>query len=118
MLLVFTPPLITIGAGLVIGWLWLRTESIWMVALAHGAHNNWGQYAFKFMDDGGPGGEPRDLLVLAAGGLALLAVGASFFRMDGHPSRLRNQRRFDGPATTRGTAPVKGRVPPILRGGC
>jgi hypothetical protein len=65
-----------IGGALVIGWLWLRTESIWMVALAHRALNNWGQYAFKFMDDGGAGGQPRDMLVLAAGGLALVAVGS------------------------------------------
>lgn len=28
--------------GLIIGWLWLRTQSIWLVALAHGALNNWG----------------------------------------------------------------------------
>jgi CAAX protease family protein len=74
-LTVATLPLVTFGAGLIIGWLWLRTGSIWIVSLAHGAHNNWGQYAFKFMNDGGPGGEPRDMLVLAAGGLALIAVG-------------------------------------------
>jgi hypothetical protein len=43
-----------------------------MVALAHGALNNWGQYAFKFM--AGPG-QLQDGAVLAAGGLALLAVG-------------------------------------------
>jgi membrane protease YdiL (CAAX protease family) len=36
------------GSGLVIGWLWLRTQSLWIVAIAHGALNNWGQYAFKF----------------------------------------------------------------------
>jgi membrane protease YdiL (CAAX protease family) len=33
------------AAGLIIGWLWLRTESIWLAAIAHGAMNNWGQYA-------------------------------------------------------------------------
>jgi membrane protease YdiL (CAAX protease family) len=33
--------------GLIIGWLFVRTESIWIAALAHGALNNWGQYAFK-----------------------------------------------------------------------
>jgi hypothetical protein len=63
-------PIVIIGAGLIIGWLWVRTESIWMVALAHGALNNWGQYAFKFMR--GPG-QLGDGLVLGAGGLALLA---------------------------------------------
>ena len=75
-LVVLTLPILTIGAGLVIGWLWIRTESIWTVALAHGALNNWGQYAFKFMQDEGPGGQPRDMLILAAGGLAVLAVGS------------------------------------------
>jgi membrane protease YdiL (CAAX protease family) len=61
------------GSGLVIGWLWLRTESIWIVAMSHGALNNWGQYAFKFVS--GPG-QLSDALVLAAGSLALIAVGA------------------------------------------
>ena len=44
-------PVGMIAAGLVIGWLWVRTESIWVVALAHGALNNWGQYVFKYMHD-------------------------------------------------------------------
>ena len=64
-------PIGQVGAGLVIGWLWMRTKSIWMVALAHGALNNWGQYAFKFM--GGLG--QHDTLLLTAGSLAVLAVG-------------------------------------------
>lgn len=75
-LVVVTLPILTTGAGLVIGWLWVRAQSIWIVALAHGALNNWGQYAFKFMQDGGPGGQPRDMVILGAGGLAVLAVGA------------------------------------------
>jgi len=37
--------------GLIIGWLFVRTESIWIVAIAHGALNNWGQYAFKYMKE-------------------------------------------------------------------
>ena len=40
-------PIGTIGPGLVIGWLWVRTESIWIVSIAHGAFNNWGQYRFQ-----------------------------------------------------------------------
>lgn len=44
-------PLGIFGAGIIINWLWLRTKSIWIVSLAHGALNNWGQYAFKFMED-------------------------------------------------------------------
>jgi membrane protease YdiL (CAAX protease family) len=40
-----------IGAGIVLSWFWLRTKSIWIVSIAHGALNNWGQYAFKYMQD-------------------------------------------------------------------
>jgi membrane protease YdiL (CAAX protease family) len=61
------------GSGLIIGWLWLRTKSIWIAAGAHGALNDWGQYAFKFMSGTG---QPSDILVLASGGLALITVGA------------------------------------------
>jgi membrane protease YdiL (CAAX protease family) len=61
------------GSGLLIGWLWLRTESIWIAAIAHGALNNWGQYAFKFVSTQG---QPSDILIVASGGLALVAVGA------------------------------------------
>jgi uncharacterized protein len=68
---VIMPPGI-MGAGLVLGWLWLQTRSIWMVSLAHGALNNWGQYAFKFMT--GPG-RWTEGLVLGAGNLAVLVVG-------------------------------------------
>ena len=63
-----------IAFGLVIGWLWLRTESIWIVTLAHGSLNNWGQYAFKFMRDFR---FANDLLVLAAGIAAVLVVGTA-----------------------------------------
>jgi hypothetical protein len=62
-----------VGSGLIIGWLWMRTESIWIVALAHGALNDWGQYAFKYMRDIGV----RDqIIVLEAGSLALLVAGS------------------------------------------
>jgi membrane protease YdiL (CAAX protease family) len=65
-------PLGTMVAGLIIGWLWLRTNNVWIVALAHGSFNNWGQYAFKYMDDGPPG---SDVAALRVGFLALLVVG-------------------------------------------
>ena len=39
------------GAGLVISWFWIKTKSIWIVSVAHGVLNNWGQYAFKYMQD-------------------------------------------------------------------
>lgn len=98
LLVVLTLPILTIGAGLVIGWLWIRTESIWMVALAHGALNNWGQYAFKFMQDEGPGGQPRDMLILAAGGLAVLVVGSSLVARGLSSDRLRSERSKVSPA--------------------
>jgi membrane protease YdiL (CAAX protease family) len=45
-------PIGLFGAGLFLGWVWYKSQSIWMVSLAHGSLNNWGQYAFKFMRDG------------------------------------------------------------------
>jgi len=50
-LIVLINPFGIIGAGLVISWLWTKTKSIWIVSIAHGALNNWGQYAFKYMQD-------------------------------------------------------------------
>jgi membrane protease YdiL (CAAX protease family) len=69
----FLMPLGIFAAGLVIGWLWVRTESIWIVAFAHGATNHWGQFAFKFMREFAI---PLQIQALLAGSLALLAVGA------------------------------------------
>jgi membrane protease YdiL (CAAX protease family) len=63
----------TMAAGLILGWLWLRTESVWLTAIAHGALNNWGQYAFKYMKDSGSPG--ADITVLSSGSLALLVLG-------------------------------------------
>jgi membrane protease YdiL (CAAX protease family) len=67
-------PFGVMASGLVLGWLWLRTENVWICAIAHGALNNWGQYAFKYMNDGPA--TPADLVVLRAGFLALFVVGA------------------------------------------
>jgi len=50
-LILLTNPPGIIGAGIVLSWLWLKTRSIWIVSIAHGALNNWGQYAFKYMQD-------------------------------------------------------------------
>jgi membrane protease YdiL (CAAX protease family) len=69
--LALTMPIAIFGPGLVIGWLWLRTRSIWIVSLAHGALNNWGQYAFKYMQDT----DADETIVLIAGGAALAVVG-------------------------------------------
>ena len=40
-----------LGVGLILGWFWISTRSIWIVSLAHGSLNDWGQYAFKFMNN-------------------------------------------------------------------
>ena len=61
------------AVGLILAWLWLHTESIWLVAIAHGASNNWGQYAFKYMKDSNA--PHRVMAVLGAGSLVLLLVG-------------------------------------------
>jgi membrane protease YdiL (CAAX protease family) len=68
------------GAGLVIGWFWIRTRSIWIVSLAHGALNDWGQYAFKFMKDVpvsvfGTVYRSYDTIALASGSVALVVLG-------------------------------------------
>lgn len=73
-------PIGEFGAGLVIGWLWIRTRNIWIVSLAHGALNNWGQYAFKFMKDVpvmvfGTDYPSYDAVALASGSLALTVLG-------------------------------------------
>lgn len=60
------------GAGIIISWLWLRTKSIWIVSIAHGALNNWGQYAFKFMEDNSM--NIHDQLILFIGVNATLFV--------------------------------------------
>ena len=69
MVLIFYP-LGTIGAGSIISWIWLRTKSIWLICLAHGALNNWGQYAFKYMDD-----SAGEQYLFMAVNLALLITG-------------------------------------------
>jgi len=83
MKLAFSLPLGTMAAGVILGWLWLRTESIWLCAIAHGALNNWGQYAFKYTKDSVA---PNiDLAILSAGSLVLLAAGALLLRYAASP---------------------------------
>ena len=59
-------------AGLILGWLWLRAESIWLVANAHGALNNWGQYAVTYMKESVT--PDTDMAALGAVSQALLVV--------------------------------------------
>jgi uncharacterized protein len=66
-------PLGIVGAGIILGWLWIRTKSIWIVSLAHGSLNNWGQYAFKYMETSSSSKET--ILLLSALNLTLFIVG-------------------------------------------
>ena len=70
-------PLGLVGAGIVLGWLWISSRSIWIVTLAHGALNNWGQFAFKYMEDSPPKetGVHSNVVLLAAVNFALLVLG-------------------------------------------
>jgi membrane protease YdiL (CAAX protease family) len=82
----FVLPVGDLGAGMVIGWLWIRTESIWIVSIAHGALNNWGQYAFKFMRDQPPVSTgrafaPFEATVLTGGSVSLLVLGLALLAM-------------------------------------
>jgi membrane protease YdiL (CAAX protease family) len=74
------------AAGLVIGWLWVRTRSIWIVALAHGSLNNWGEYAFKYMRDLVT---PSPGALLAVGFVALFVVGVLLLTLGLSPSSTR-----------------------------
>jgi membrane protease YdiL (CAAX protease family) len=81
-------PLGHLGSGIFLAFLWLRTRSMVLVALAHGSLNNWGQYAFKFMT-----AEARyDAIILASVNVALLATGMALLPL------LAPGRRGDGRA--------------------
>ena len=47
--LVALAPLVHFGYGLMLGFLWERAQSIWIVTLAHGAGNNWANLPFRLM---------------------------------------------------------------------
>ena len=102
-------PIGHMGAGLVIGWLWLRTESIWMVSLAHGALNNWGQYVFKFMEGFGE----HDAALLLSGSVALLFTGSLLVRccVEANPSRGTSPERLPFPRPHLDDGPVAQRDP-------
>ena len=79
--LALTQPFGIFAAGLVIGWLWVNTESIG--SLAHGALNNWGQYALKYMQFV----RARESVVGLAGILVVLVLGVLLL------TRLNQNRR-------------------------
>jgi membrane protease YdiL (CAAX protease family) len=88
-LLIFNPVGI-FGTGIVIGWLWLKTNSIWIVSLAHGALNDWGQYAFKYLED--LQGLHESVWLLASLNGSLFILGMIVL------ATLRNEKRDGGPS--------------------
>lgn len=64
-----------IGAGIVISWFWIKTKSIWIVCIAHGALNNWGQYTFKFLQDSTTDLQTQQLWLFAGVNASLLILG-------------------------------------------
>jgi membrane protease YdiL (CAAX protease family) len=86
--LALVEPVGVFGAGLFLAFLWFKTESVLLVALAHGAFNNWGQYAFKFMKTSGE----RDFALLGLVVMATLAVGASALAQIANPRASTGRR--------------------------
>jgi len=62
-----------IGVAIILGWLWVSTQSLLIVSLAHGSLNNWGQYAFKYMNSTGSTSET--IMLVAALNLSLFFAG-------------------------------------------
>lgn len=67
------------GAGLVISWLWVKTKSIWIVSIAHGALNNWGQYAFKYMQESETNLQSQQIWLSVGVNSSLLILGLIIF---------------------------------------
>jgi len=78
-LILLVSPFGIFGAGLVISWFWIRTKSIWIVSIAHGALNNWGQYAFKYMQDNTTAFQLRQAWLFAGVNSSLLVIGLIIF---------------------------------------
>ncbi len=62
-----------VATGLILGWLWFRTQSIWLVAIAHGASNTGDNMRSSTRRIRGT--PDRDIRALNIGFLALLLVG-------------------------------------------
>ena len=74
-----TNPFGIFGAGLVISWFWTKTKSIWIVSIAHGALNNWGQYAFKYMQDSKTNLQSQQVWLCVGVNSSLLILGLMLF---------------------------------------
>jgi uncharacterized protein len=74
-LILLINPFGILGAGLIMGWFWIQTKSIWIISIAHGALNNWGQYAFKYMQDSVTDLRSHQLLLFIGVNGSLLMLG-------------------------------------------
>ncbi|MFT3750898.1 MAG: CPBP family intramembrane metalloprotease [Agriterribacter sp.] len=78
-IIVLINPFGIFGAGLVISWLWAKTNNIWIVSIAHGALNNWGQYAFKYMEDSKTNLQSQQIWLFIGVNGSLLILGLLIF---------------------------------------
>jgi uncharacterized protein len=76
------------GVGIFLNWLFLRTQSIWVVTLAHGALNNWSQIFFRWFVEAQ---DSVNVVLIASqqAGLILLGFGALFLVKTAEPSNSR-----------------------------
>jgi membrane protease YdiL (CAAX protease family) len=68
-------PLGIFGLGIFLGHLYLKTGSVWVVALAHGATNNWGQFVFRWFVEGD---DRLNLVLIVSENVGLLLLGLVF----------------------------------------
>lgn len=80
-------PMGIFGLGVFLGYLYLKTGSVWVVALAHGATNNWGQFIFRWFVDSD---DKLNLTLIASQNVGLLLLGLFFLaRLFAKPSEAR-----------------------------
>ena len=65
-------PMGIFGLGIFLGYLYLKTGSVWVVALAHGATNNWGQFIFRWFVEGD---DKANLVLIRSENVGLLLLG-------------------------------------------
>jgi uncharacterized protein len=68
-------PMGIFGLGIFLGYLYLKTGSVWVVALAHGATNNWGQFIFRWFIEGD---DRFNLVLIVSENVGLLLLGLVF----------------------------------------
>lgn len=68
----FGGPALLIGFGVFLGWLYVRTRSLWVVALGHASANAWSQFPLRFLDV--PRHTEGPLLIVIGSSFLLLAA--------------------------------------------